>query len=57
MKFYGDIITDMSKVQNSLDQAETGMLVADQQMFIDSINDLEQKIKIIKDKCNEENDI
>ena len=42
-------------MQKLLDQIESGIIVADKQMFADSLNKLEQTIKIIKDKCNEEN--
>lgn len=57
MKFYLTIIQDVNKMQKLLDQIESGIIVADKQMFVDSLNQLEQTIKIIKDKCNEENDI
>jgi len=55
MKFYLTIIKDVNEMQKLLDQIESGIIVADKQMFVDSLNQLEQTIKIIKDKCNEEN--
>lgn len=56
MNFYSNVIQDISKIRKFTDIAQTGTIVADKIMFIDAINELEQTIKNIKDKCNAENE-
>lgn len=57
MNFYSTVIQDINKLQSSIDEINNESLFANKTRFIDSLEKLEETIKTIKDKCNEENNI